>query len=427
GNGRKGERPERGDEREREREREERHRRHRRSSSHSRKNRSYSRDRREHGRRSRSISRSPKKIRKKKPYKYWDVPPPGFEQIPPLQYKAMQAAGQLPAAALVAAPLDGGITLMQTQVPVLGNQLTRQARRLYVGNIPFGATEDAMVEFFNNQMKLAGLATAPGSPVLAVQINLDKNFAFLELRSVDEATNALAFDGILFMGQNLKLRRPHDYTPLPGLSEGPQVHVPGVVSTVVPDTPNKVFVGGLPTYLADDQVIMHLQEGVRESAKGGQYGYISKIVVTALNGMQVGDKKLVVQRASVGAKAPVAPVTVQVPGLDVPDVLQQGTQPTRILCLLNMVTPEELIDEEEYNDILDDIREECNKYGPVVSIEIPRPVDGIEVAGCGKIFVEFATVTDCQKAQQALSGRKFANRIVVTKYFDPDSYERRDF
>uniref|UniRef100_UPI00358E923A splicing factor U2AF 65 kDa subunit n=1 Tax=Myxine glutinosa TaxID=7769 RepID=UPI00358E923A len=157
-------------------------------------------------------------------------------------------------------------------------------------------------------------------------------------------------------------------------------------------------------------------------------------VVTALNGMQVGDKKLVVQRASVGAKgmqvggaAPVAPVTVQVPGLDVPDVLQQGTQPTRILCLLNMVTPEELIDEEEYNDILDDIREECNKYGPVISIEIPRPVDGVEVAGCGKIFVEFATVTDCQKAQQALSGRKFANRIVVTKYFDPESYENRDF
>ena len=27
-----------------------------------------------------------------------------------------------------------------------------------------------------------------GDPVIAVQVNLDKNFAFLELRSVDEAT-----------------------------------------------------------------------------------------------------------------------------------------------------------------------------------------------------------------------------------------------
>ena len=62
---------------------------------------------------------------------------------------------------------------------------------------------------------MAGLATGPGSPVLAVQINLDKNFAFLEIRSVDEATAALAFDGINFMGQSLKIRRPSDYKAMP--------------------------------------------------------------------------------------------------------------------------------------------------------------------------------------------------------------------
>ncbi len=28
--------------------------------------------------------------KKKKPYKYWDVPPQGFEHITPFQYKAMQ-------------------------------------------------------------------------------------------------------------------------------------------------------------------------------------------------------------------------------------------------------------------------------------------------------------------------------------------------
>ena len=31
-------------------------------------------------------------------------------------------------------------------------------------------------------------------------------------------------------------------------------HIPGVVSTVVPDTENKVFIGGLPNYLNEDQV-----------------------------------------------------------------------------------------------------------------------------------------------------------------------------
>ena len=38
-----------------------------------------------------------------------------------------------------------------------------------------------MMEFFNEKMVTTGLTQATGNPVLAVQINLDKNFAFLEV------------------------------------------------------------------------------------------------------------------------------------------------------------------------------------------------------------------------------------------------------
>ncbi|XP_048860485.1 splicing factor U2AF 65 kDa subunit-like [Brienomyrus brachyistius] len=165
-----------------------------------------------------------------------------------------QAAGQIPTIALLATSTTSGVAVTPTQVPMVGSQMTRQARRLYVGNIPFGLTEEAMADFFNTQMRLAGLCQGPTNPVLAVQINQDKNFAFLEFRSVDETTQAMAFDGIIFQGQSLKIRRPHDYRPLPGISEQPAFHVPGVVSTVVPDSPHKLFVGGLPNYLSDDQV-----------------------------------------------------------------------------------------------------------------------------------------------------------------------------
>jgi splicing factor U2AF subunit len=99
-----------------------------------------------------------------------------------------------------------------------------------------------------------------------------------------------------------------------------------------------------------------------------------------------------------------------------------------------------------FADILEDVKEECSKYGFVKSLEIPRPIKGVEVPGVGKvslnrpfiavalqwclslkIFVEFHSVTDSQKAQNALSGRKFANRTVVTSYCDPDKYHRREF
>lgn len=44
-----------------------------------------------------------------------------------------------------------------------------------------------------------------------------------------------------------------------------------------------------------------------------------------------------------------------------------------------------------------------------------------------QIFVEFNSIIDCQKAQQNLAGRKFSNRVVVTSYFEPDKYLRREF
>ncbi|CAN7996818.1 unnamed protein product [Ixodes hexagonus] len=455
-----------------------RERRRSRSTSRGRERRKRSRSR-EPRRRSRSrekvVPGGQKKSRRRKPSLYWDVPPPGFEHITPLQYKAMQASGQIPATMLAAtgalataavSSVAGGLGAVGAvgmgggstptviapaviapaapAVPIVGSTITRQARRLYVGNIPFGCSEEEMMDYFNAQMHACGFSQAPGNPVLACQINLDKNFAFLEFRSIDETTQAMAFDGINFKGQSLKIRRPHDYQPMPGMAETPSVAVPGVISTVVQDSPHKIFIGGLPNYLNEDQVRELLMSFgqlrafnlVKDSATGLSKGYAfceyvevttTDQAIMGLNGMQLGDKKLIVQRASVGAKNSQmnqAPVQIQVPGLQ----LQGGAgPPTEVLCLMNLVCPEELKDEEEYEDILEDIHEECNKYGVVKSIEIPRPIEGVDVPGCGKAFVEFNSVIDCQKAQQSLTGRKFSNRVVVTSYFDPDKYHRREF
>lgn len=223
-----------------------------RSRSRERRRRSRSRSprRSKHKHRRRSRSRTPEK--KVRVYKFWDKAPEGFEHVTPQQYKEMQQSGQLPMT------LPGVVpgAAIAAQFPMAGGHVARQARRLYVGGIPFGATEQNMMEFFNAQMRAAGLCKNEGDPLLSVQINMDKNFAFLEYRSVEETTSSLAFDGIQFMGQSLKIRRPADYKPLPGqhTSDMPTHHISGIVSTVVTDSEHKLFIGGLPNYLNEDQV-----------------------------------------------------------------------------------------------------------------------------------------------------------------------------
>ena len=40
----------------------------------------------------------------------------------------------------------------------------------------------------------------------------------------------MAFDGINFKGQSLKIRRPHDYQPTPGIADGSALNVPGLLN-----------------------------------------------------------------------------------------------------------------------------------------------------------------------------------------------------
>lgn len=99
--------------------------------------------------------------------------------------------------------------------------------------------------------------------------------------------------------------------------------------------------------------------------------------------------------------------------------------PSTVMQLLNMVTAEDLTEEADYEEILTDIRTECEQFGEVLSVLIPRPSLEHRVAGIGKIFVEFKKVDDCMRAVNELSGRTFAERTVLSSYYPPDKYHKR--
>ena len=156
--------------------------------------------------------------------------------------------------------------------------------------------------------------------------------------------------------------------------------------------------------------------------------------------MELGDKNLKVERASIG--------NTQVSGLEMSvnamsmlaGTTSADLEEGRVLQLLNMVTPEELIDNEDYEgtlsifpiiihlclpsalEICEDVKEECEKYGKVLEMKVPRPTGGSRQSnGVGKIFVKFDTPQSAGKALRALAGRKFADRTVVTTYFSEAS------
>lgn len=79
-------------------------------------------------------------------------------------------------------------------------------------------------------------------------------------------------------------------------------------------------------------------------------------------------------------------------------------------------------------EICEDVKEECEKYGKVLEMKVPRPTGGSrQSTGVGKIFVKFDTPDSAGKALKALAGRKFADRTVVTTYFPEVNSQSRPF
>ncbi|KZP16641.1 hypothetical protein FIBSPDRAFT_57229 [Athelia psychrophila] len=343
--------------------------------------------------------------------------------------------------------------------------LSRQSRRLYIGSITPDINEQNLADFFNGKMIEMNIGTGgPGNPVLAVQCNYEKNYAFVEFRSAEDATAAMAFDGIIFINGPLKIRRPKDYggIEMPG---SPGVHVPGVVSTNVPDSINKIFVGGLPTYLSEEQVMELLKSFgelkafnlVRENGNGVSKGFaffeyvdvgVTDVAIQSLNGMELGDRYLVVQRASVGAKPGTPGMIPNLPYDQFPEIPRpimpagDSAADARILLMLNMVTADDLTDDQEYGDLYEDIKEECGNYGIVEDLRIPRPVkkdkskwapgetgqksamDAVrqdEASGVGRVYVKYDGPEAANRALQALAGRSFAGRSIIATVLNEDS------
>lgn len=75
-------------------------------------------------------------------------------------------------------------------------------------------------------------------------------------------------------------------------------------------------------------------------------------------------------------------------------------------------------------EILEDVKEECTKYGAILDVKMPRPTGGSRQSnGIGKIYIKYDDPGSAQKALAALAGRKFADRTVVATFFGEEYFD----
>ncbi|KAF5473104.1 hypothetical protein F2P56_009744 [Juglans regia] len=442
---------------------------------HRRRSRSRSRDGSRNESRSHSRSRSHSESKRTSGF---DMAPPAVSGLPgaavPVQPPVVSQS--MPGIIQNMLPFGtqlGALPLMPAQA--MTQQATRHARRVYVGGLPPLANEQTIATFFSQIMAaIGGNSAGQGDAVVNVYINHEKKFAFVEMRTVEEASNAMALDGIIFEGVAVRVRRPTDYNPALAAALGPSQpspHLnlaaagltPGVIGGA--EGPDRIFVGGLPYYFTEVQIRELLQtfgplrgfDLVKDKDTGNSKGYgfcvyqdpaVTDIACAALSGLKMGDKILTVRRATASAgqskteqemilaqaqqhiamqKMALLTGDMNLPGVGIAPITNAETL-TKVLCLTEAVTVDQLNDDQEYEEISEDMRDECSKFGTLVDITIPRPnQNGEHIPGVGKVFLEYSDIAGCANARSALNGRKFGGNVVNAFYYPEDKYHIRDY
>lgn len=386
----------------------------------------------------------------------WDITAPGFEET---DAQSAKATGLFGASAneLNNSSVPPGYQLPATRAEAFADATTanalcnaalyRHARCLQVESVAPQTTSQGLRQFINTRM-IERKLNVSGSlePCRGAEIDPERHSAWLEFREADGATSALFLDGIVYLGHTLRIHRPRDPPHVVTATTG--------VDPFVEDGPDKLYIGAIPLFLGEVQVAELLKafgelKGfrlVRDPVSGDSEGYafcnyadpaVTELAIEGLNGMEVSEQRLIVQRAS---ENPIAQKQ---------DGPETSEEPTSAMTMLNMVTPEELKDDVEYEEIIEDIREECAKFGRVRDVRVPRPgekssskaaqewadaaaaaaaagskMHAVERDGVGRVYVLYSHVSECSRALRALAGRQFGGRMVICAFLRESAWPR---
>jgi hypothetical protein len=342
------------------------------------------------------------------------------------------------------------------------------SRELFVGNSPSGTSELLLLQFMNAAMRRVQLCQPNETPIINCRVN--SKFSFIELASVDMANRALNLNGIPFLGAVLKVSRPSKYMgPILPAKTWQQITGVALPAGASMDADSlklskELFVGNTTAEMTEDMLKDHLNNAmvqvglalspgnpITSCRVSGKFAFIElRSAQEAANALNLNNIPFLGASLRVGRPskwngpadkhgnwedilAKYMSGELQMGGMNNnTQVIQQQQQmqpavaavtPTRVVELQNMLTMQDLADETEYNDILEDTREECSQFGQLVSVIVPKAGE----VGATKIFLEYATQQDAARAIQGLEGRTFDERRVIATYADETKFASKNY
>lgn len=339
---------------------------------------------------------------------------------------------------------------------------------LIVTNSPQDTAPEEFIEFFNVLLTSINpkFEDTDNKPVRNCFIGETKRFAILQLIDLECVWQLLKLSPVIYKDVKVYISRPKGFFVSHYQSGNYKLDENGNLINQDEGDQVKLYISNLPQYMKEIQVRklaesfgplknlqMKMEFSMGESVPKGYciVEYLNPLhaeeAYKKLQDLQVGDKLLKVKRVEVVREdTAVANRTAPTRELQTSfllmfpklrDPLVQGTlsipvfctSDSRVIQFLNMCTPEDLFEQDFYEQLKDDVVNECSKFGFIDNIEIVRPElrTGLCSPSVGKIFVRFSDTLDAKKARYRLNGRTYNNRTVIVSFYPEKKFESREY
>ncbi|KAL1188532.1 Nucleolin 1 [Cardamine amara subsp. amara] len=269
------------------------------------------------------------------------------------------------------------------------------ARRLYVGNLHINMSEDDLRKVFE-----------PFGSVELVQVPRDetglcKGFGFVQFARLEDARNALNLNGQLeIAGRAIKVSAVTDQTEVP---EAGQAQTTGDL-----DDDD----GGGMSLNAQSRALL-----MQKLDRSGTTSSTGLTAAASIHGGVSTITPLAAPLVSFPAVAGLAGAGI-FPAVNIPAALDPIGVPSECLLLKNMFDPSTETEPEFDEDIKEDVKDECSKFGKLKHIYVDKN-------SVGFVYLRFENTQAAMGAQRALHGRWFAGKMITATYMTTETYEAK--
>jgi len=339
---------------------------------------------------------------------------------------------------------------------------------LILTDLPFEVQAEELQQFFSTLLcsLLPELETSRELPVTSCWIGETKRFAVIITISAIACQRLERLHSVIYLDSKIFIQRPKGFF-VRHFSQGSyELDETGVLRDRGGGEAIRLCLSGLPQYMTDIQVRrlvesmgqlrvfqMKTEFSMGESVSKG-YCFLEYFESTnadkalkELDGLHVGDSVLKIQK--VAAPVQTRPETRRVastsesqtcyllmfPKLRDPfvqatlSIPSHTTVPSRVIQILNMCDPEDLFENEFYETLMGDVREEIGTFGQIVKIIIPRPNQdtGLCCSSVGKVFIKLQYQLSAKQARYRINGRTYNYRTLVCTFFPESRFDKELF